>query len=362
MSSTGSGRRRWISAVLLGSLGGVALPAKAALTQEAPSVEVWWTGPEDCPAATFTDAMDRLLAGSPVDTAIRVVATVERSPDGWSILTDFEAGPERSGQRRFQAPACPTVSQAAALAIAIAVDPTVLDRLADSTPPEAPRSEPVTPAPIEAVPGATGPSEPVIPPAEPESAPPPIGPIEPLAAGERPSAEIRSSWRASFGVGGFIDGGALPGPGGGLAATIGALYRRFRGEVTGSYRFATSKPAPVDPRVGGEFSQWTVGVRGCFVPRVVAVELPVCGGFDAGQTRAVGTGLRDSRSSAQPWLAGLGTVGLAWPVRARIAVFVRGSLAVPLVRQDFSITGLGLLHRIGPVQGRGLAGLEVRLP
>lgn len=389
-------RRRSIATAILASLASVAFPAKAALAHEAPSLEVWWTGPEDCPATSFTDAMDRLLAASPVDTPIRVVATVEHGPEGWSILTDFEAGRERSGQRRFRAPACSTVSQAAALAIALAVDPTVLDRLAESEPtlPDTPPAEPLEPAPAEVIPDATAPIEPVIPPPEPAPAEPPIGPIEPLAAGDRQGTETRGAWRASLGVAGFIDGGALPGPGGGLAATLGVIRvrsgdresgsgsdresgresnrdrgresesgrGRFRGELTGSYRFATPKPASLDPRVGGEFSQWTIGVRGCFVPRAGVLELPLCGGIDAGQTRATGTGLRNSRSNVQPWLAGLVAAGLAWPIRSRIAIFARGSLAVPFVRQDFTINGLGLLHRIGPVQGRGLAGLELRLP
>jgi len=323
-----------------------------------PPPEVRWTGPAECPSDMLTDALDRLLAGSSVATPIRVEATVERTLDGWSIRTDFDAGPGRAGQRTFQAPSCRTVTQAAALAIAIAVDPGVLDRWVPMTD-EVTAMEPAAPV----VPELPEPEVSVPAPSEP---PPSLGPIEaarPTPASVREARREPSlRWRGLVGVAGSVDGGALPGAGLGIVATVGVLHRGFRGELVASRRFATQQAAAADPRVGGSFTQWWVGARGCGVPRLGAVELPLCAGLEGGQTVGRGIGLPAWRRSAQPWWAGLLDAGLAWPVRPWLALTARATLAVPLLRQDFSIAGLGVVHRVGPVEGRGTLGVELRWP
>lgn len=323
----------------------------------APSHEVRWNAPAECPSDAFTDALDRLLRGSPVDAPIRVEATVERTADGWTIRTDFDAGPERAGQRTFQALTCRTVTQAAALAIAIAVDPGVLDRWVPGAGEKAP------------VPAASQVPEPRAPEARagrsPEP-PPELGPIEAVApastAGEPARREPWSRWRGFVGAAGSVDGGALPGPGFGITGAVGVLHRGFRGEVVGAHRFTTRQAAAADPRVGGAFTQWWVGARGCGVPRLGPVELPLCAGLEGGRTVGRGTGLRTSRTSVQPWWAAAVEAGLAWPVRPWLALTARATLAVPLLRQEFTITGLGAVHRVGPVQGRGTLGVELRWP
>ncbi len=334
-------------------------PALAHGALEAPSLEVEWNGPPECPPDAFTVALDHLLAGSAVTDPMRVTATVAPTADGWSIHTDLDAGPGRSGRRTFEAQSCRTAAQAAALALAIAVDPSVLERVV--TPAEGPAAEPDVRVPEIPEPEL----EPVIEPTTDTNASPAIGPIvaaEPVVAADRDGAEPSSQWRGLLGVAGLVDGGALPGVGGGLAGVVGLMHRRFRGELSGTYRFATRRTAALDPRVGGELWQWSVGVRGCGVPRVGTVELPICAGFEGGQTLGRGVGLRVPATTAQPWLAVLAEAGVAWPVRSWLALTARASLALPLLRQDFVIAGLGPVHRVGPVQGRGLFGVELRLP
>lgn len=315
-----------------------------------PAPEVHWAGPAECPSQAFTDALDRLLVGSSIDTPIHVEATVERTPDGWSIRTDFDAGPERAGQRTFQAPSCRTVTQATALAIAIAVDPGVLDRWVPMADDEAPvPAAPQVPVPVVSEPG-----------------PVELGPIEAAEpaspAGDRARGEPWSRWRGLTGAAGSVDGGALPGPGLGVTVTMGVLHRGFRAEVVGARRFATERAAPADLRVGGSFTQWSVGVHGCGVPRLGTVELLLCAGFEGGRTVGHGFGLPVSRTSVLPWWAGLMEAGLAWPVRPWLALTVRATLAVPLLRQAFTIDGLGVVHTMGQVEGRGALGVELRWP
>lgn len=349
---------RWLAGIAcaLGIAGSTAARA-AAEPPGGPSIELRWSGPPECPASALGDALDRLLAGSSSLPAIRVEATVEPTADGWRILTDFDAGPGRSGSRTFHALTCRTAAQAAALAVALAVDPTVLDRLVGPEPlatPEPPMPPPVPDAPEPVTMGEPpGPNE-------------PVGAsvvIEPeVVAADRPPTEPSAPWQGVVGIAGLLDGGALPRLGGGVAALVGAQRRRLRGELLGTYRFATRRAAPADPRVGGAFSQWTVGLRGCGVLRPGPLELPLCLGADGGQTIGQGTGLRSSRTTLQPWIAAVAATGLAWPVRPWLALTLRASLVVPILRQDFAITGLGNVHRVGPVAGRGLVGLELRWP
>lgn len=362
------GRCIGVTLGLAWAAGGVATVHAAA---HVPPPEVRWDAPADCPVEAFTGALDRLLSGSPVDTPIHVQATVVHTADGWSIETSFDAGPERAGQRAFQASSCRTVTQAAALAIAIAVDPGVLDRwvpMTDAVPasaesgvpeprvPEASAVEP--PGSSESLPGSPEPS-----PGSPEPSPE-LGPIEAAAptSAPRDGARPKPRWRGLVGTAGSVDGGAMPGPGLGVAAVAGVLRRGFRGEVLAGYRFATRQTSPDDPRVGGSFTRWWVGVRGCGVPRLGAVELPLCAGLDGGRTIGRGTGLRNWRRSTQPWWAALVEAGVVWPVRPWLALSARAALAVPLLRQEFTIDGLGLLHRVGPVEGRGALGVELRWP
>ncbi len=341
---------------MAGSASARAQPEPAA----GPRIEVRWTAPEDCPASAFTDAMDRLLAGSTVDSTIAVEATVDHDADGWHLRTRFEAGPDRSGERTFHAPACPTIANAAALAIAIAVDPTVLDRLTaaptQSSPPpgEDPGPEPTTAA-----------VEPALVP-EPLPEDPPLGPIEAIdagsGAGDRIRAETGPEIRGVVAVGGLLDGVALPGPGGGIALTGGIIQGLWRAEIVGTYRFGTERASPVRADAGGRFSRWTAGVRACAVPVVGPVELPACVGADAGQTIGGGYGVPVTQVATRPWFAVLAAAGIAWPIVPRIALFARGTLAVPVLRHEFVIRGLGLVHRVGPVSVGGRLGIELRLP
>ena len=108
--------------------------------------------------------------------------------------------------------------------------------------------------------------------------------------------------------------------------------------------------------------QWTAIARGCWTPRVGPLELPVCGGLEAGasQGRAVGVPERDTVAS--PFVAAVAGVGLAWPFARRFALWVEVDGWVGLTQPAFTIEGLEPLFttRRGGVDG--VVGLEVRFP
>ncbi|MCA9652656.1 MAG: hypothetical protein H6712_32100 [Myxococcales bacterium] len=340
--------------------------AQAESSRARPQLEVGWTGPLECGPEPFTRSLEALLTESEVDARVWVEVVVEREDDGWRVDAGFHVEPDREGRRTFRAPACATVSQAAALAVAIAVDPTVLERVdpGDDAEPELATEAGVEPEPEpEPIPEPPGDAD-----HERSHADtmmlddPELGPIEPIARAEVEPPDDAASWRAVIGAGFRVDGVALPGPGLGGAARLGALHRRLRVDAEASYRAPTRRAAPEQPDAGGRFQQWTAGARACFVPRVGPVELLACGGLEGGRALVEGYGWPRSRLARRPWAAVTAGLGLAVPLGPRLALVSEGSVAIPLLRPEFAVLGVGSVYRVGPVQVRGSFGLELRLP
>lgn len=336
-------------AIALGTTGSAGAHERAA------PIDVQWSGPPTCAPELFEADLAALLADSEMSAPLRVEVTVARTPIGWVLQADFSSGGDSRGQRVFAAEACETVQEAAALAIALTIDPAV----ASGSPPSAssPEENPAVPAPVE-----TFEPEEAVAPEPAEAAPLPRHPSRPLEVAVPEGGQMGPPWRAGLAALGFVDGFALPGVGGGLSLVGSAMRGPLRLELQGSYRFATDLPSSLDPSVGGSFTQWTAGLRALWVPRWSRLEVPMGGGIDAGQTIAEGTGFEDALRTRQPWLAVVATAGVSFVVLPRLALLARASLAVPLNRPNFAIEGLEPVHQIGPVQARGLLGVEVRLP
>lgn len=327
--------RSWLAAFGLAVVG---TSARAAPPQ------VQWDAPPGCDATRFEAQLQELLADSSHE--IQVSVSVTRTPVGWAVETRFDAGPERHGVRRFEAPACETVSEAAALAIALAIDPAALERRHGQAPAPAPAPQP---APEPAVPTPAEPPAPLAPAPKVRASAPLVSP-KPIGLG------------GSAGVLGFVDGLALPGVGGGFAGLTALRVAAFRVEVGGGYRFATTDASGIDPAVRVRFWAWSLSAHGLWSPAVGPLELPVGLGFEVGQTIGRADGFEGSRVAREPWLAPLALTGIAWPIRPRLALLARAELAIPLSRPRFVVDGLEPIHHGGPVRIRGFLGVEGRFP
>ena len=308
---------------------------------DTPSVKVDWHGPEHCPSTRFETELQRLVG--PETPPIHVQATAQPLEEGWSLEATFEVDGGARGTRSFRASQCDTVSEAAAVAVALAVDPTLDD------PEPAPEPTPEQPS-----------SVPTPPPA-PQPRPTDTAPPSRATAPSPPPPDPRPRPRIGIGALASVDGLALPGVGVGVSALVSVQWPRVRVELAGDYRGPTRVQATADPSVGGAFSQWTVGARAAWVPRIGPVELPVGLGVDGGETLSEGRGWFGATTARRPWLAPLGLAGVQWLVLPRVAVMLRGSAGVPLWRHRFHISGLEQLHHTGPVQLRAQLGLEMRL-
>ncbi len=323
----------------------------------AEAVVLTWEAPAGCPAAVAVRrAMGGYLGGGPsaeAGAAVRAVAQVTRSGGRYRLALRTETASGAS-TREITAEDCAVLVDATAVIVAIAVDPSTVLGRGDAAP------KPVEPDPVEPEPA---PVEPEPAPVEPEPEPEPIVPIVDDAA---PELSPPSEPRVRFGVrvGGGVDFGVLPGLAGGLRLAGAAFGRAWRAELRGDFWFP--RTAIVQDGIGGRVRLWSLGGRGCGVPRVerIGLEFPLCAGLESGAMHGepVGEGVASPTPSRRFWLAADGSAGLAWAPRRFIALVVQAELVVPLVRAGFRVGDDVEVHRAGPVAGRALLGLEARFP
>jgi hypothetical protein len=287
-------------------------------------------GPDGCDANAFRASLKELLAETKEQVAEDLSVGVRLSPSakGWAIDLSLRDSAGDT-QRRFEAERCATVIEAAALVVAMKIDPTVLG------------AEPAAKEP---------------PPAEDPPAPPDPPPDEPVEAPSKPP---------QVGVGLQVVGGlaalSLPGVTGQLGFAVTARGRAWRSGLGGRYRLRTQATAPDRSDAGGGFQLAAAQAIGCGVLRVEPIEFPLCGVFEAGVILASGYGIRESRSSARPWVAVRAQPGLAYAPASWVAVSLALDLGLTPISEVYFIEELGAVHRVGPVELGVLLGVEFRL-
>jgi len=170
--------------------------------------------------------------------------------------------------------------------------------------------------------------------------------------------KVRGLLRASGG----IDGAGLPSASVFFEAAAGAFGRGWRGEAIALYRLQSERRSAKDASVGGRFSLWAAGVRGCGVPSRRKIEFPLCAAIEAGQLMVQGFGFPGAKSIRRPWSAATLGPGVAWVLRKNVAFVVNAALGIPLVRSTIRIDNLGDLYRTRAVFVRGWIGFEGRFP
>ncbi len=251
---------------------------------------------------------------------------------------------------------CALVGEAAAIVVAMAIDPDVVAQLDD--------------AEIDALRlGQAGrEAEPAVvespPPTDPPKADPttrdattpttPNARVAPATARTRPRpfALVRATADVGW--------GRLPGIDLGTTLAVGIGWTRLRADVFGTF------VAPRDVEVGqgqARFLAWAVGLRiGAAAIDRARIELPIMAGVDVGQIRARGVGLPDTRSADPVVVVARLGPGLRVRVHPIVAIAFELDLLVPFSRPSFSVQGHGEVFQVPPVGVRGALGLELRFP
>jgi hypothetical protein len=293
---------------------------------------------------------------------VRARGTIRRRGSQYELRLDVSTGRLRQ-RRSLRTDACGTLGEAAALLIAISIDPL---EVAEHIAVEPRRANPraiaddatlavVVPARSarESAPSATPEPAPERAPAPPtatlpastrESAPPSTAPptstreSAPTRTSERAPDRSRPSARAKARTVGLfvrpevaLNAGVAPSPTADLGGALGVLLPRLRLEVHGVY--SVPRPLDYDGRRVATLARWAVGARVC--GRVVrsVLEVPLCAGFEGRQFLTRPTiELTDSGPS---WLSMLVGLGVVWSPHPRVGIGARTEFVIAPYRVKF---------------------------
>lgn len=345
-------------------------------------IEVRWQAPEECPGEPEVRAAVERHVGRPLaamgDGRLAIVARVQRVEAGWALTVSAVTRTGTQERSLRYAHGCARLAEAAAVLIAMTIDPAVLGRMdpaalellaraETATPepaPEPPTSVPVAPEPV-SVEGSGAAEEPVIPvEARREGAA-----EEPviLVEGRREATPVRVSAgpakaRRARAIGGAarasasLGYGDLPAVGGGVTGALALRVGRFQAEAGGGGWFMRERE--VEGAGTARFELWMVSLRaGAVLALPRRFEIPLLLGAEAGQIRVRGVQLAGART---PWVAlSLGT-GVAFVPRPRVAIVLGIEGLVPLTRPRFVVEGAGEIFRPQALAVRVGLGFEVR--
>lgn len=295
------------------SLDGAAAPSAIAIT---------WTAPEGCPGADEIKAEVRRMAGAaaPTAEATEVHATVLRDPgNAWQLTLTTKVG-ARQGERKLGASDCAELGRAAALVIALMINPA---------------ADPSAAPPV------------VTPPPAPPPAPPP--PPEPPRAS-----------RFALGAAVLVGSGQLPDGAIGLGARFAVGGGAFSAQLRGDLWFPRDAGSAAKPSAGGSFGAVDLGLGGCLTARPDRRLGPnICAGAAVTGTHATGFGVNN------PGAATVISAGAFLEGALRVKLTTRNALRVgiealaPFERPSFALAGVGTVFRPAPIWLRGTLGWEL---
>ncbi|EDM77994.1 hypothetical protein PPSIR1_19334 [Plesiocystis pacifica SIR-1] len=363
----------------LGLLAPAGPPAGA---EPQPRLAVDWPAAPGCPSAEDFELQLRELAPAlelTDDTTSPLQAQVTLEHDAspgqaerWRTTLELQT-PIGRHREAFEAESCAVAADAAALLIAVLLDPvavaTQLEALTARPPTQRPRQRDQSPPPT-VEPEATTPQSPEATPqprlrdplGPPDARPFPALNLSESASADAPSTPLPEFGLALLGGGGY---GPLRAGAGVIAGAFIVADRGWRWELRGAWL----PPVLLDLDQGwsAHFDGWLVGTRGCGEPRTgPALSFPLCAGIEVGAVRGrpLDT-LAGSRDANQPWLAIEAGPGLRWvpgpqSAPARVAIGAEVDAVASLFATGFSLDG-SQVRQYAPVGVRALAVVELRL-
>jgi hypothetical protein len=318
-----NGRQALAAAAALGAL---------ALSRPCRAAEVGWSAPADCQRAEAVSGQVERLIGQPLSEieAPSFEVNVTQQGDTWKL--ELVTLTSAKSSRVLEGPSCSAVTDAAGVAMAMAI------RATESAPSDSAAGEPPPEAPPPAPPSSGAPL-----------VPEPVGPV--AMSDTPPNDDARLG--AAIGLAAAIDTAALPAPVVGLAARAGLRYSRLRLELDGQ-AFAPSRLELVNAQ-SAEFTLFTGALLGCFEGTLPSVVVLGCGGYELGRIAGEGRGVSDPELGSALWQALRVEAGLELPPAAGLRLTARFGASVPLARPDFQLDG-NTVHRPASMTVRAAVG------
>lgn len=362
-------------------------------------VALFWRAPEQCPdEAWVREEIERLIdrplytGDAPVITAI---ATVRRGQEGGWILGLRTVQHGKRGLRELKAGECHSLAEAAALILALSIDPRAVERrraaeAAKSEVRKEPSDKPVTreggvadtidkqPEP-DTIPDASTP-EPVpergpMPEAEPEpqAEPEPDDGSEPEAETEledelepEPRAGSRTPVGLALRLEALGEAGALPGLGAGMGAAVALLLDRLR--LEGSVGYWPARQAEVEEisGIGGDLALVAGAAGCCYRAWGERLSLSPCAHLELGSMYGKGRNVTRSLQDSALWSALVAGARAGWKVTGWGVLVLEFGLAASLLRPGYTlwvqgVTDRALVHRPAALAPRLRAGIELQL-
>jgi hypothetical protein len=289
--------------------------------EERAPLELAWLSPEECPSGkTVADDALRLASadGKPLPN-VRAKVRIERTEGSSYVLTlTTETGGSGSVQS-FRAANCSAVAQAAAVTLALLLNP-------------------------------SGASHPAPPTKRPLAVPP-----EPAS---RQSLPLRS---AAFGLVG-AQFGLLPKVGPTFGAELGLELGRASAWLGGAYGPPQRALLKGQKNVGGELSLVHAMFYGCGAIAASSPSLNLCAGLDFSRVSGRGVGVADERVGAIYWFSVLGGAVTDLALHRNIALRIGAFAAAPLDHPAAFVEGAGDVQRPAAVIANLHAGVGVVWP
>ncbi|MDC0723703.1 hypothetical protein [Nannocystis bainbridge] len=343
-------------------------PLALGLAPAAPDELVHWQAPAACPSR---EALIRAVAAdlgrplTPADAeAVTAHATAQRRPDRrWQLELTLTPRDAPAVARTVVGERCELLVEAAALMIAVAIDPELLAALPRTAPGDRELGD--IPLEVPVVRDAPAPASSSTPANTPTLAPAPaIAPILAPAPANSPPPFRRPTpaLRGTLAVAAGLDVGALPGPAPGFMVRLGLLARRVRAEV-GAVHWLEQSARLAGTASGGDLRLTAAQLLAC--PRLALrrFEFPVCAGLELGAMRGRGVGVTVPTSDRVVWLALLADARVQYLPVPRLALGLQLGLAAPLLAARFRLRDQDQdLHRAAPVAFRAVFAIELRFP
>jgi hypothetical protein len=339
--------RPWIRALLASVLvcgAGLAQPL------ERGSYRMVWKAPPECPADVQVLGRIEALLGVrvselelvPLAARGRITRTV---PSTYELVLETFQGEQRF-LRTMKATSCQELTDAGALVIALAIDPTLSERRANAGVDASEPSGAETPSSA----SAAAP----VPSAAPARISNPSAPA--LDSDAKPRPQREHGVRFLLGARGVVDFGSVAdvavGPGLGVAVQWRALEASLDGVWLPARRTFAA------PGKGGDITLAAASLRGCYRPVTGTLQALGCAWFELGSLdgNGVGTVVRAHRSGL--WAAPGGSLTGRARLGSRVLVSVGAGALLPIQPIDFTLDNIGLVRSVPPLVGRLEAGLQ----
>lgn len=300
-----------------------AAPEVAPSSISDPPVALTWVAPPDCPGIDALRAEIRRVAGSvpPPEERLTADVTVQRGPgEKWQLTLATRTG-TRAGERRLAGADCAELMRAAALVVALMINPAAGQML------EAP--------------------------AKPQAAPPPMAVAVALPTDP-------TDRQIAAGVEFLLGTGALPSVAPGVGVRLAVKHGAFSGEIRGGMWAERTVASLSDGATGGSFRLLDVGVAACVSARRDRRLSPaVCAGAAVSRLSGTGYGVTDPGAASAWWNAAFVEGSVRLRVTMRHGLRLAAQTLTSLGRPAFALAGVGPVFQPAWIWVRGTIGWEV---